>query len=66
MSSQAGISAWRGVSTASGGMTPEFLLPLEGDLALLVPAVRELALVLVDPLLSARGAARAWRPARST
>ena len=44
----------------------QLLLPLERDLALLVPAVGELALVLVDPLLRARDAARAWRPARST
>ena len=51
MSSQAGISACRGVSTASARDDAQFLLPLEGDLALLVPAVGELALVLVDPLL---------------
>ncbi len=31
-------------------MTPEFLLAFEGDLALRVPAVGELALVLLDPL----------------
>ena len=34
-----------------GGDDAQFLLSLEGDLALLVPAVGELALVLLDPLL---------------
>ena len=34
-----------------GGDQAELLLLREGDLALLVPAVRELALVLLDPLL---------------
>ena len=34
-----------------GGDDAQLLLSLEGDLALLVPAVGELALVLVDPLL---------------
>ena len=34
-----------------GGNQPELLLLREGDLALLVPAVGELALVLVDPFL---------------
>ena len=51
ISSQAGISLWRGVSSASAAMTPSSFCLLEGDLALLVPAVRELALVLLDPLL---------------
>ena len=40
----------------------ELLLPGEGLLALLVPAVGELALVLLDPLVGARGAGRGWRP----
>ena len=41
----------------------QFLLALENDLALLVPAVRELALVLLDPLLRyvMRGMRRARR-----
>ena len=51
MSSQAGISLWRAVSWQSAGMTPELLLPGEGLLAQLVPALVELALVLVRPLL---------------
>ena len=41
--------AWR--EHGIGRDDAEFLLPLEGDLALAVPAVREFALVLVDPLL---------------
>ena len=49
-----------------GADDPEFLLAFEGDLALTIPAVCELTLVLVSPLLWARGAERGWRRARST
>ena len=51
MSSQAGISSWRGVSCASGGDHAELLLAREDPLAQRVPAVVELARVLVRPLL---------------
>ena len=51
MSSHAEISAWRAVSSASAGITPELLLAGERALALDVPAVVELALVLVGPFL---------------
>ena len=50
MSSQAGISACRSVSSAPAGITPSSPLPNEGELALAVPAVGEPALVPVDPL----------------
>ena len=45
-----------------GGNDAQFLLLVEGDLALLVPAVGELALVLLDPLL--RHVMRRMRGAR--
>ena len=51
MLSQEAIDRRRGVSFVSGGNPAEFLLPLEDALAVLVPAVVELALVLVGPLL---------------
>ena len=51
MASQAGISLWRGVSSASAPTRPSAFCLRERDLALLVPAVRELALVLLDPVL---------------
>ena len=44
----------------------QLLLAREDALAIRVPAVVELALVLVGPLLERRGAARALRPAPST
>ena len=50
MSSQAGISSGRAVSSASAGITPSSLLAGEGPLAQRVPAVVEPALVLVRPL----------------
>ena len=50
MSSHEGITSWRSVRSASAGMTPELLLPRERALALDVPAVVELAGVLVGPL----------------
>ena len=45
---------------------PELLLPGEDLLAQLVPALIELALVLVDPFLRHVVRGVAWRPARST
>ena len=51
MVSQAGISGCRGVSCAIRRDDAEFLLPCEGLLAQLVPALVELALVLVGPFL---------------
>ena len=51
MSSHAGISLWRGVSWQSGGMTPSFFCRAKRLFAQLVPALVELALVLVGPLL---------------
>ena len=51
MSSQAGISSWRGVSSRVGRDHAELLLAREGPLAQRVPAVVELARVLVGPLL---------------
>ena len=62
MSSHAGISACRGVSSASAGMTPSSFCRANVLLALRVPAVGELPRVLVGPLLAARGAARGSRP----
>ena len=64
--SQAGISSGRFVSSASAGITPSVLLAGEDLLTQLVPALIELALVLVGPLLRhvMRGVAK--RPARST
>ncbi len=50
MSSQAGISSCRAVSSASGGHDSELLLAREGLLAQRVPALVEAALVLVRPL----------------
>jgi hypothetical protein len=44
------MSFGRFVSSHSGGMTPSFLLPREGLLAQLVPALVEPALVLGDPV----------------
>ena len=51
MSSQAGISSWRAVSSASAGMTPSSFCRAKVRLPLRVPAVVEPAGVLVDPLL---------------
>ena len=51
MSSHAGISLWRAVSSAVLRDDAELLLPREGLLAQLVPALVELALVLVRPFL---------------
>ncbi len=42
---------WRAVSWHSGGMTPKSLLPREGLVAELVPALVEFALVFVGPFL---------------
>ena len=50
----------------SRGHDPHLDLPRQGLLAKLVPALIELAFVLRDPFLRARGAARAWRRSRST
>ena len=49
-----------------GGNDARLLLPLEGRLAHLVPALIELAVELLDPLLAARDAARGSRRSRNT
>ena len=64
MLSQDGIVSWRGVSWASGG-NPTFLLrALENALTVSIPAVVELALIFVCPLLHdvERAMDRAARP----
>ena len=66
VSSQAGISAGRVGQLGVRGDDAELLLAREGLLAQLVPALIELALVLVDPLLRHVVRRVAWRPARST
>ena len=50
-SSQCGTPGVHGASSASGGTTPSSCCRCEGELALPVPAVRELAAVLVGPAL---------------
>ena len=50
MSSQAGISACRAVSSVSGGHDSQLLLPSQDLLAQRIPALVEAALVLVRPL----------------
>ena len=54
-----------GGELGAGGDDAELDLAGQRLLAELVPALVELALVLGDPLLRARGAGRAWHPARS-
>ena len=60
--SQSLMAAGLGASLVSCGDDAELLLAGERLFAVLVPAAVELALVLGDPFLRARGAGRAWRP----
>ena len=65
MSSHAVIDVVARGELGVGGDHAELLLPGEGLLALGVPAVGELALVLLDPLRGRRGGGRGWHRARS-